>query len=203
MKNSFTFPALFVVMLVAGAALAGWLFFWNSQAPVSSASHSHADPHEHTHTHGDGLEHGHEHEGLDGEETHSHPHHHSHQHTSGSEPAAAEGLTEVGHLHGESDKTKIFWAKAVVTDKEVEFEFFEQSDEEQKPIDYRPGIPEFSAQLFNGSKLEGDFKIELKDERFVGSLPQDFFHLPTHSLRVRELFLGGEEFEAVVPLSKE
>jgi len=203
MKNSMIRKVVPLLALVA-LAVVGWLI-WKSlnDKPVYSQSHAHSsEMHEHSHTHGDGLDHGHEHVGMDGSETHSHPHQHGHQHASDSDSASVKGLTEVGHVHATDGNTQLYWAKAVVDGRQVELELFRQDGDEQELVDYRPSAAGFEAKLFNGSKLEGDLKIARADDKFVGSLPDDFFCLPTHVLQFKKLMLGGEEFESVVPLTK-
>ena len=204
MNSSSKFRHVALLLAVVLVAVGGWLI-WKSQAgPIYAGSHSHtSDSHEHEHTHGGDLDHGHEHSGQTGSETHSHAHRHGHQHSSPSGEASSRGLTEVGHLHGAQEKdTKLFWAKATVADGQVELVFFRQDGNEKELVDYRPSAASFSAKLFNGSKHEGDLEITRDNDRFVGSMPDDFFCLPTHVIRFSNLLLGGETFEAAVPLTK-
>lgn len=202
MKRLSTFRKAALVLVVVAAAIAGWLMWTKLNQPVYASSHSHSEQgHAHMHTHGGDLDHGHEHLGSSGPRTHSHPHQHQHQHSSSTGLADAAGLTEVGHLHRESG-TRIFLAKAEVTEKTVELDFFRQDSDAEMPVDYEPDSPTLSVQLFNGSSFEGKLKVELTDERFIGELPDDFFCLPTHTLKIRSLKLGGEEFEAVIPLTR-
>lgn len=168
-----------------------------SSRPIYSSSHSHsgAKTHEHPHTHGEGLSHGHQHFGLVGTTTHSHPHQHAHRHDKNIEIPGVEGLTEIGHRH-RSDSTIHFWATAEVVKNAVYLKCWTHRG--QEVFELPPA--DCLADVFNGSDHVCSVAIRRLDGMNVGKLPADYFHLPTHVLKLAKLTVGDDEFDTIIPM---
>lgn len=174
----------------------GW-YAW-----LSGTSHGEGvvESHEHLHVHGQGIDHGHEHEGAKGELAHSHPHQHDRHHHGVIEFPDQPGLTEIGHSHDASSETTHYWAKLVQEDGKLLLEFF--SSQESQLDTSAPKAASLTAQIYNGSKSEGEVKFEKSGDQFVADLPVGFLVLPTYVFRIEDLEFGDLKTDALLPVTK-
>lgn len=186
---------LFVAALVAG------VFVWKfaTQFPIYFQSHSHADldSHQHQHTHETGVDHGHDHVGLLNSTTHSHEHQHRHQHSQTSQAEVPDGLVEIGHRHGENEVVT-YWAKANADQQQAVLQFFQMKNDQLSET--KPEEAAFEVKLLNGTELEAKLTVKSKDSGYSAKLPEKFFCLPGHSIRIENLEFEDKAFTAVIPL---
>lgn len=177
------------------AVWGGWRLV--SSHPLYSGSHSHPflEKHNHVHTHGDGYSHEHQHFGLIGTTTHSHPHQHEHRHELDVDLSETSGLVEIGHRH-RSSSTVHFWAKAELSNDKVFLRCWTHRG--QKLVELTPS--DCSARIFNGSQFVCDVDLKGRGKDFSAILPSNYLPLPTHVLKLPDLKIGEEEFDAVLPL---
>lgn len=202
MKKLSLLTKLCLFLVVAVVSLGSWVLWVVGIVPVYATSHGHAaNIHSHTHTHGDGYEHGHSHIGLVSSVTHSHVHRHdSHRHASTDQ---FDGFTEVGHQHHKDGGLQLYFMKAIAERDSITLQFFELDQQEQKMLEFIPNADQCSVQLLNGGNVEATFDVKKTGDVYSARLPEGCFVLPTHSIRVRQLVFGGEEIDAVVPISVE
>ena len=187
-----------ICFLILAVRVGWWLA---AQRPIYPKSHRHAsvETHAHFHTHGEGLSHGHRHVGLFGTTHHSHAHHHSHVHGDESPVPAADGLTEIGHHHDAHGTTR-FWAETLVSQDKIRLTCWthDKSGLIEMPVESHS----LMASIYNGTDLVCKVEFEESGGCFVGTLPEDFFYLPTLVLKIFDLPIADREFDAMIPITR-